>query len=210
MDKGKLIIFDFDGVILDSTGMALWGLRRTYPDLTKEEHQEMQHLRSAIGSEELLKNHRVIESDLNTIKGEYSKKKQQCEIFDGMDTVINALSEKYYLAINTNAFEKNIAAILEKNNLKDYFGICTTRDDSNSKVEKNALISEHFGNPEKVIFITDSTGDVVEAHESGIASIGVTWGMHSAKHFDEVKDLGLYAVVDTPAELEAKIREFLV
>jgi len=62
------------------------------------------------------------------------------------------------------------------------------------------MLEEEFGiSLEDSVFVTDSTGDIVEAREVGYKSIGITTGVH---HRDELKRFEPLVVVDDFKELE--------
>jgi phosphoglycolate phosphatase len=57
---------------------------------------------------------------------------------------------------------------------------------------------------QEVVLVTDTVGDVAEAHEAGVRAIGVSWGMHTEK---QLLDAGAERVALWPQELVAWLRD---
>jgi phosphoglycolate phosphatase len=55
-----------------------------------------------------------------------------------------------------------------------------------------------------VVLVTDTVGDVMEAREAGVSTIGVAWGMHTER---QLLDAGAQSVALWPQELVAWLRD---
>jgi phosphoglycolate phosphatase-like HAD superfamily hydrolase len=74
------------------------------------------------------------------------------------------------------------------------------------KGPKFKMLEEEFNiSFNDTIFITDSTGDIVEAREVGYKSIGIRTGVHSK---EELLELNPEIVVDSFEELEKYIEKY--
>ena len=126
-----------------------------------------------------------------------------------MKTTLKDLHDHNYVALNTNASDKNSLPLLKKHGIEKYFDIIKTGADGRSKVDKSELIMSELGvTPIEAIFVTDTAGDVLEAEEAGVPSIAVTWGVHKRDDFEEgeIGD-GIIAIVDSAEELYDAILE---
>jgi len=211
MENKKVIIYDFDGVILNSIPAAKANAMQAHPSMTEEQYQSLFHKKPYMDGLETVEHLRKIESEeeYKERRRKFSIEKANSNLFDGTLDTLKTLSDKYFLTINTNAIEENFIPIMEKHDLVPYFLHIAFREDDSSKMIRNKKIIKQFNtSPEDAIYITDSTGDVVEAHEAGIASIGVTWGVHDREYFEDVADMNLFGIVDTQAELIEKINSF--
>jgi phosphoglycolate phosphatase-like HAD superfamily hydrolase len=89
------------------------------------------------------------------------------------------LSDKHILIIVSSASSVIISNFLEKENLAPCFKEILGYDFHSSKVVKiNYLLDKYSVSPLNAVFITDTLGDVREANECNVSSIGVTWGLH--------------------------------
>ena len=204
-EKSKLVIFDFDGVIVDSIDVMFKNMQKLFPGLTWEEFQKGSKKSIKERDEYFARHHkRLSKRDAEKLQKSYAKEKlKTSKAHDEMRMLIRDLSKKYFLAINTNAREDNILPILKSIGVYKYFDSIEPGGDSRTKVDKSeSIMSELSISPSDAVFITDTTGDVLDAEEAGMPAIAVTWGVHGREDFEEgeVAD-GLIAVVESSDEL---------
>lgn len=203
----KLIIFDMDGVIVDSMGLAQEEMLRNHPGMTKEFLKDMHNgnFHESLTKARLIYP-QVIETEDEKIRRQkaYSEKKLNTPIFSGIKELLKSLHDGgYILALNTSAYIPNTLPILEKAGIEKFFDFMGTAEVSKNKVEKFKLINEKYGvQNDNSLFITDSLGDVREAYTAGIKTIAVTWGIHDRDYFMRGKYNNLVAIVDTVDELK--------
>jgi phosphoglycolate phosphatase-like HAD superfamily hydrolase len=56
------------------------------------------------------------------------------------------------------------------------------------------------------VFVTDTLGDVMEAHQAGVKSIGVLWGLHDRTTLERGKP---EVIIDDPSQLEETVERVL-
>ncbi len=145
-------------------------------------------------------------------------------LIPGMVDVVRALAPHCALAVlSTNSMEA-IRRILGDAGIATCFSHVFAGDVEPSKAEsiRRFLADQRYralrqcspayhdeaGGPEPlqaqdVVLVTDTVGDIVEAREAGIRSIGVAWGMHSEHQLIEA---GAERVALWPQELVAWLR----
>ena len=68
------------------------------------------------------------------------------------------------------------------------------------------LIKEKYNvDSNDLLFVTDTSGDIREAEEAGVPTIGVTWGGHDRHYLTRGGHKNIVKIVDTVAELEGFI-----
>lgn len=206
----KIIIFDLDGVIFDTTKLADEMLMKIYPTLTPEILKELACGNIPEGVQKYgLANKKIAETkEEEDIRiATYVAEKAKAPIFAGMKELIEDVHKKgYKLIINTSSFEQTCHPLLGAAGIDHFFDFVAARELSTSKVEKFKLIDERFGAAkEDTVFITDTVGDIKEAEIAGIPTIAVTWGAHNRDFFTRENYACLIGIADSTEELRGMI-----
>lgn len=200
----KTILFDFDGVLAHTHLMCYEIHKELNPGLKYDFFQSLSHgnfweiYNKAVSDKKIIHN-----TNFHNI---YNDRLSDLIMPEELKKVIMKLSEKYSLSIISSTDRSQIIPFLEKEKITNKFEMILGREVHVSKVEKiKKLLSDKAASLEDVIFITDTTGDIIEARECGVKSIAVSWGLHNGENLLHEKP---FALVDTPQELEQKIEEF--
>lgn len=120
-------------------------------------------------------------------KGIVSMQDISLPLVEGVKEVIESLSKKHLLVINTASPKDAVETFLAKNNLHCFSGVYGS-EASRSKVDKfTTIFANHNCEARECLFVTDTVGDVVESQMVGVETILVSWGYQSVELFDKVK-----------------------
>jgi phosphoglycolate phosphatase len=205
MKEEKFVLFDFDGVIADSLAIMYELSVRFNPELDEQSYQALFDTNI---HESLTK---LQGADREKRSAEYfaafaPRVKAEARIFAGMDFVISRLADSYALAVISSTPSEIITHVLLSHDLLHYFSDILGRDVHPSKVEKMRMIFEkHQTTADQCILITDTLGDMREAKEHTMGTIGVSWGVHPK----ETLEKGIpFRIVDRPDELPDAIDDY--
>jgi len=201
MDK-KTILFDFDGVILDSFEGAFEVNKKLEPTLTEEwmRRRFEGNINDSYIDE---KGRPATEEEDNEFFNLYIPAMMKFKIFPEMLDVVKKLNENYRLIIVSSTITGPIKEYMDGHDATKYFTEIMGNDVHKSKVEKIKMVFNKYGvSAGDCLFITDTLGDLLEAEKTGVEGIGVTWGFHSA---ETLKRGNPVALVNTPEELVAEI-----
>lgn len=177
-ENKKLVMFDFDGVLVNTAEFWFKLHKTSNGEITWEEFEEMSHGNFIETQRARLKN------DSYAYPEDYESKYINAlhtvfSVGDILHDTVLKLAEKYDLVIVSSASSVIISNFLEKENLLPCFKEVLGYDFHTSKVVKiNYLLDKYKIGPEDTVFITETLGDVREANECNVKSIGVTWGLH--------------------------------
>lgn len=195
--KLQHILFDFDGVIADTADIN-WALSQehdknaTYEDFLA--HHDGNVFEEPRINFEPEKRH--------LFHSEYRKRLTSSHIVRAA-LPLQRLGALYTLHIVSSTSEESIKRALEQSALLELFSRIMGQETHFSKVEKfKMLIQEEGVSPENAVFITDTLGDIKEAHKVGIKTIAETFGFHNRERLEAGEP---YAIVDTWNEIEQTI-----
>lgn len=193
--KTKLVILDFDGVIVDSFPLVpkIYGEIARQLSVPKDILEKNKIIdgdffesdyRKALAKLLIVEPERITRAEL--IWKELAEKyHNQVKLIPGMDQVIKELAKDYTLAIMSNNNADRIEFDLKKFGLHDHFKYIVGLNAQEGKPKPDGLIRcMKFLNfkPEETIFIGDMQGDVLAAKNANLKkSIAVTFGFNSRK-----------------------------
>ena len=211
----KLILFDYDGTIVDSAPMIVNGALEAFkecgvpkPDPKKIRENIGKPLAVALKEYMPIGYNVSAEQISEAYKNWYAKQGQlglQIEpLFPGMKELIKKLksSGSWYIGIATNKSRVALNNGLIKHNLKNIFDITLTTDENNPKPEPDmalfAMKKLGIGNDSTVI-VGDTINDILMGVNAKIKSVGVGWGYNNQKM---LKSAGANVIVSNSNELE--------
>ena len=204
----KLIIFDMDGTLIDSSLTLARAINHVRKNLALEAMND-EHILSKVNEADLNPAEYFYEVPNFTAQHErwfsdyYSQNhEQEIRLYKGIDTFLKELLEKgYLLALATNAYRVSALESLSYLNILDHFSMVVCHDDvRRGKPHPDMLykiLKELNVENSEAIFVGDGERDELASIASSIDYIMVNWG------FSEHKN----NVVHTVQQLKEKILE---
>jgi phosphoglycolate phosphatase len=199
----KLVIFDFDGVLVDTLGIAYSIDKESNENLSVDEFKSFfeSNVYDAKRTDGTPVNYR---HDYDSV---YISRTRELKIPEILKIITRDLSSDYILSIISSTTSASINHILQREGVLTLFQDVAGRDIHRSKVFKIKMLLEKYKiKPENAVFITDTVGDITEARECGVKSVAVTWGFHDEKTLRKGEP---DAIVNSPENLIKSIKEIL-
>ncbi len=187
----KLIIFDWDGTLMDSEAKIVSCLRSTIEHLNFD-FREDAVLKDVIGlglTEAILKLYPdFTEQQIQLFIDEYrdqflEKDTTPSKLFEGVVEMLNSLKQKgLLLAVATGKGRNGLNRILKKTQLQNLFDCSRCADETLSKPDPlmlTEILTELNVAPQHSLMIGDTIYDLEMANNSGMNCIAITHGVHS-------------------------------
>ena len=193
--NNKLILFDYDGTIVDSAKMIVKGAIEAFrmcglpdPDPNKVRENIGKPLATALDAyapEGYEVNPEMISNAYRKWYAEQGRLGLQDEpLFPGMFKLINDLkiNKEFHIGVATNKSRIALNNGLKKHNLINIFDITLTMDEAKAKPDPDMAIkamSKLNMKKKSTIIVGDTINDIGLGVNAGINSIGVAWGYNS-------------------------------
>ena len=211
----ELIVFDWDGTLMDSTGAIVASIQAAAKDLGIEPpSDERAHHIIGLGLIDALR-HAL--PDLPTeryqdvalrYRQHYMARDHELLLFDGAAELIEELTQAgYHLAVATGKTRKGLDRAFEVSGLGQRFHASRCADECHSKPHPQMLeeLMVEFGvEPDATLMIGDTTHDLLMARNAGVAALGVAYGAHPRATLEA--ETPLYCAANV-AELAAWLRQ---
>lgn len=199
----KLVIFDFDGVILDSFQVAFSTLQKLnkkynlFPINTREDFEKIYEGNAWKYYEDKGLIGQMKIDFLNEVKVEHTNRIRELKLIPGMSKVFKHLMKNCILTIISSNHSSTIKKLLENNKLDSYVSDILGVEMKGNKEDKINFLLDKYKVPLKyAYFVTDTSGDINEAKETKVKTVAVTWGFHSFNRLINVKPDYLVKNVD--------------
>jgi phosphoglycolate phosphatase len=194
----SLIVFDWDGTLMDSTGAIVSAIRNAAADLGLEvpSHERASHI-IGLGLGDAL---RIAIPDLpqeryrelgERYRHHYLARDHELTLFDGIEALLDELTiAGHQLAVATGKNRVGLNRALDNSGLRPRFAASRCADECHSKPHPQMLeelMLEFAVTPEQMVMIGDTTHDLNMAANAGVAGVGVSYGAHPRHELDAVK-----------------------
>lgn len=209
-----LLVFDWDGTLLDSAGAIVAAIQAACRDLELPEpsDERARHV-IGLGLGEALR-HAVPELPeqrypqiVDRYRHHYLSRDHELRLFDGAAELVAELAGAgFTLAVATGKSRVGLDRALRASGLGAYFQASRCADECFSKPHPQMLeelMQEFAVAPERTLMIGDTTHDLQMALNAGVASLGVAYGAHPAAALDALAPLARLQKVE---ELAAWLR----
>ncbi len=178
MSRDKLIMFDFDGVIVDSLddqsrafvdtlrahGLDELATPSTFLDFTETNWFEA--LAASGVSERVVTE---VEDAFGAVPSP--------DLFPEMAEVIERLAAEHPVVVITSSRTADVQAILDEHGVTGVSEVIGG-DVEPSKTRKIRSARRRYGESREAWYVCDTVGDVHEARDAGAVTVGVAWGWH--------------------------------
>ena len=191
----KLVLFDYDGTIVDSAKMIVKGAIEAFrmcglpdPDPNKVRQNIGKPLATALNAYSPKGYEVKAELISNAYRKWYAEQGrlglQDEPLFPGMFKLINDLknNKEFLIGVATNKSRIALNNGLKKHNLTNIFDITLTMDEAKAKPDPDMAIqamSKLNIKKNSTIIVGDTINDIGLGVNAGINSIGVAWGYNS-------------------------------
>jgi phosphoglycolate phosphatase len=196
----ELIVFDWDGTLMDSAGVIVACIQAACRDLglAVPDDERAAHV-IGLGLADALRHvapglpeSRYPELG-NRYRHHYFASQHELTLFPGTLDMLQALKARHHrLAVATGKGRRGLDDALAHSQLKGLFDGTRTADETASKPHPLMLLElmREFGaDPERTLMIGDTTHDLQLARNAGTPSVGVSFGAHDHESFAEFAPL---------------------
>jgi phosphoglycolate phosphatase len=204
----RLIVFDWDGTILDSPAGIAESIRASCGDLglAVPDPELASHV-IGLGLPELMRTvapalprERYAEF-VEAYRRHFRAREPSMQIFPGMRELLEDLSSRSILGVATAKSRRGLERALDATGLRPHFRASRCADESRPKPAPDMLLElmeETSVDPRSVLMIGDTSHDLQMARAAGVDALAVSYGAHREEAlracgplacFSSVKDL---------------------
>lgn len=200
----QLIVFDWDGTLMDSEAKILTCMHAAIADLQLEPRSDDQ-LRNIIGlglSEALLTLFPdITQTDMQRMTEQYRqhfiyKDDTPSNMFDGAEALLAELKmRQHYLAVATSKGRAGLNKVLDHCGLEHYFAITRCADETRSKPHPHMLeeiMRELNIDAASTLMIGDTEYDIKMAQNAGVDALAVSYGVHTRQRLLDCEPLACF------------------
>jgi phosphoglycolate phosphatase len=206
-----LLIFDWDGTLMDSAGVIVDSIQRACEDIglpvpSERASRQIIGLGLIQALQTLLPD--LAEGDyprlVERYRHHYLGRDADIPLFPGVPDAIRELhASGFTLAVATGKSRVGLERALDASRLGAWFTATRCADQTHSKPHPAMvleLIAELGADPGRTLVIGDTSHDLLMASNAGVASLGVTYGAHEA---DDLHPHAPLALLDSFVEVHA-------
>ena len=180
----KLVIWDFDGTLVDSLTGAVAIFNKLAPELGHKPVEDVAKVR-AMTMRQFLRQHGVsfwrLPRLVRRFRAAAAEEADQLQMFAGLSPLLAGLhSDGVRLGILSSNHEDNIRRALRTSGAEQYFAFVVGYPKlfGKGRALKRIMRAERLERSD-VLYIGDEVRDVEAARKAGIAVAAVTWGFHA-------------------------------
>lgn len=190
-----LIVFDWDGTIMDSTAAIVDALQGAARDIgVPVPSREAASYIIGLGLIDALKHampdlpQEQYRALAERYRHHYLARDHELTLFEGIEALLDQLRDAgHHLAVATGKTRAGLDRALDSSGLRRRFLASRCADECHSKPHPQMLeelMREFAVEPERVVMIGDTTHDLQMALNAGVAGIGVTYGAHPREQLE--------------------------
>ncbi|MCP5142979.1 MAG: HAD-IA family hydrolase [Chromatiales bacterium] len=190
MPEIKLIVFDWDGTLVDSEQRIVRAMQDAMADvgiepLADATIRDIIGLGLSVAIETLLPAHSSAEHQAvaDAYRARFLAPDQRARSFPDSAAVLHTLAGRdFFLGVATGKSRRGLDRDLEETGFKPYFHATRCADETHSKPHPQMLLDviERVGvEPRETLMVGDTEYDLQMASNAGTHSIGVAYGVHA-------------------------------
>jgi phosphoglycolate phosphatase len=212
--KYSLIVFDWDGTLIDSAGTIVQSIQEAARDMGVEVpdrerashviglglHDSLRHAVPGLAPERYLE-------FADHYRRHFRARQESMLLFPGIRELLERMSRSHGLAIATGKSRKGLDRALAAEDLGRYFRMSRCADETNPKPHPAMLLEimrELDIDPERTLMIGDTSHDLDMAKAAGVDALAVTYGAHPEQ---SLRGCGPRGCVASVAELDDWLRQ---
>ena len=202
MSQYQLVVFDWDGTLMDSTADITRAIQAASADLgLPVPSDEQASWVIGLSLKQALK-HAVPdlrESDVKKFIERYQhhffRKDPEMTLFDGVIPMLEALAnQNVLLAVATGKSRRGLDRALARGDLGHWFAATRCADETAGKPHPAMLfeiLNELGLKAESAVMVGDTSHDLTMAANASMAGLGVTYGAHPESELNQISNVGL-------------------
>ena len=207
----KLIVFDWDGTLMDSEAKIVTCMHSAINDLGMQQRSddEVRHI-IGLGLREALTQlyPEGTDSEYESLVERYRHyflhaDETASPLFEGSRELIESLSQtEHFIAIATGKGRQGLDRVLNETGLADLFHYSRCADETHSKPNPQMLldIMDYLGvEKEHTLMIGDTVYDLQMASNAGVDSLAVSHGVHEQHLLQECNPLAIVSDINEVA-----------
>jgi phosphoglycolate phosphatase len=210
MSRYELIVFDWDGTLMDSTGHIVSCMQQAIAELSLPplDNKSVSHIIGLGLTEAVQALYPDIDSEILSqlaigYKRVWLENPHHTPLFDNAEHLVALLNQQnYFVAVATGKSRQGLNKVLKSTQLGPLFHATRCADECHSKPHPQMIeeLMTFLGvPPEQTLMIGDTEYDLQMAHNAGVDSLAISHGAHG---IETLKACHPRAIVDNLHQVE--------
>jgi phosphoglycolate phosphatase len=211
--RDMMFVFDFDGVLADSSALCLDLLRQVQTDMAMPQPvpDDLWDRLDDVSFPAIVRYLGIpgdqLAAYVRRLFGQMAAGTYEPDLFEGMDVVLRALSKEAPIAVLSASPREVIEGTLTRAGLaQTVAAIRDGRDPTAKSAKLPALLAAFGASPSRAVMIGDAVSDVRAGRANGMRTAAVTWGWQSSELLAAAQPDWLLTRVDALLTLPARLR----
>jgi len=211
MKRYELLVFDWDGTLMDSAGEIVSAMQQAIqstglPERTPEQMREL----IGLGINDVLArlfpdlDPQAVRARIDRYRSRYGMQRSKARLFEPVMAALEAMrAEGYVMAVATGKGRRGLDAAMAATATADFFRFTRCADESVPKPAPDMLediLLRAATEPARALMIGDTEYDMAMAAAAGVDGVGVACGVHDRAR---LRRAGALDVLDTVEQLPA-------
>lgn len=205
-----LVIFDFDGVLVDTVDLLEREIRNKLTELGYDFMKDRDETLDLFEENIIvaLIEHGLTPHDMCVVWEHIQDvtRSRDIGLCPGIHEMLERLKARCNMAIVSSNATDAITSVIGRLGIGSYFLRISGGDEAAGKAARIKACMDEMGvKPSRTFYVGDTVGDVNEAKEAGVGSVAVTWGVHP---IDRLAGASPDCIMREPPELVDLIEAF--